>query len=255
MRRARRRPARGSVIDRARRRCGRRGRSHRQRPLHRRRRAGCDDLPRLALGANHACRGYPLVSRRLCGLPASHGTEAVRPKRYISRLSYRALRGSAASRAAIRSQALPVACNSVGLPRGSAGAGKLSVDLTEALSIKASKRSPIPINEVAADFPMHRTCDLDMAAAQELAAELGALPLALEQAAAYIQATGTTLTEARSSLARSTEEAGHAPANLLLGLIMRTPSVPCQPTDWYGPVPSAMRATALGAGSPPTFAW
>ena len=47
--------------------------------------------------------------------------------------------------------------------------------------------------EVAADFLVNRTGDPDRAAARELAAELGGLPLALEQAAAYMQATGTTL--------------------------------------------------------------
>ena len=40
---------------------------------------------------------------------------------------------------------------------------------------------------------MGRTRDPDERAAEELAGELGGLPLALEQAAAYIQATGTTL--------------------------------------------------------------
>ena len=46
---------------------------------------------------------------------------------------------------------------------------------------------------VAAGFLVNRTGDADERAAQELAGELGGLPLALEQAAAYIQATGTTL--------------------------------------------------------------
>ena len=52
---------------------------------------------------------------------------------------------------------------------------------------------PVLDLEVAADFLMIRTGDPDSTAAQELAAELGGLPLALEQAAAYMQATGTTL--------------------------------------------------------------
>ena len=47
--------------------------------------------------------------------------------------------------------------------------------------------------EVAVGFLISRTGDRDSQAADELAAELGGLPLALEQAAAYIQATGTTL--------------------------------------------------------------
>jgi Tetratricopeptide repeat len=46
---------------------------------------------------------------------------------------------------------------------------------------------------VAAGFLVNRTGDLDMRAATELAEELGGLPLALEQAAAYIQVTGITL--------------------------------------------------------------
>jgi hypothetical protein len=45
----------------------------------------------------------------------------------------------------------------------------------------------------AADFLVTRTRDPDRQAAQELASELGGLPLALEQAAAYILATGGTL--------------------------------------------------------------
>ena len=52
---------------------------------------------------------------------------------------------------------------------------------------------PVLDSEVAADFLVNRTGDPDRAAALELAAELGGLPLALEQAAAYMQATGTTL--------------------------------------------------------------
>jgi hypothetical protein len=52
---------------------------------------------------------------------------------------------------------------------------------------------PVLDPEVAAGFLVSRTNDPDRAAALELAAELGGLPLALEQAAAYMQATGTTL--------------------------------------------------------------
>jgi hypothetical protein len=47
--------------------------------------------------------------------------------------------------------------------------------------------------EVAAGFMVNRTGDPDRQAAAALAEELGGLPLALEQAAAYIQATGATL--------------------------------------------------------------
>jgi hypothetical protein len=52
---------------------------------------------------------------------------------------------------------------------------------------------PVLDPEVAAGFLVNRTGDADRAAARELAVELGGLPLALEQAAAYLQATGITL--------------------------------------------------------------
>jgi Tetratricopeptide repeat len=47
--------------------------------------------------------------------------------------------------------------------------------------------------EVAAEFLINRTSDPDRQAAAGLAVELGGLPLALEQAAAYIQAAGDSL--------------------------------------------------------------
>ena len=52
---------------------------------------------------------------------------------------------------------------------------------------------PVLGAEVAARFLVNRTGDVDQGAALELAEELGGLPLALEQAAAYMQATGTPL--------------------------------------------------------------
>jgi Domain of unknown function (DUF4062)/Tetratricopeptide repeat len=52
---------------------------------------------------------------------------------------------------------------------------------------------PVLDPEVAAGFLADRTGDADWAAGRELAAELGGLPLALEQAAAYLQATETGL--------------------------------------------------------------
>ena len=52
---------------------------------------------------------------------------------------------------------------------------------------------PVLDAEVAAAFLVNRTGDPDQAAARELAVALGGLPLALEQAAAYMQATGTSL--------------------------------------------------------------
>jgi len=48
--------------------------------------------------------------------------------------------------------------------------------------------------DVAADFLVDRTGDTDLQAARDLANELGGLPLALEQAAAYTQASGDSLT-------------------------------------------------------------
>ena len=53
---------------------------------------------------------------------------------------------------------------------------------------------PVLDTEVAADFLINRTGDPDQQAATELARELAGLPLALEQAAAYVQATGDSLT-------------------------------------------------------------
>jgi Tetratricopeptide repeat len=52
---------------------------------------------------------------------------------------------------------------------------------------------PVLDPEVATEFLVNRTGDPDRTAAGELAAELGGLPLALEQAAAYMQATGTSM--------------------------------------------------------------
>jgi hypothetical protein len=52
---------------------------------------------------------------------------------------------------------------------------------------------PVLDSQVAAGFLVNRTGDPDERAATALADELGGLPLALEQAAAYIQVAGTTL--------------------------------------------------------------
>ena len=52
---------------------------------------------------------------------------------------------------------------------------------------------PVLDSGVAAGFLVNRTGDSDNHAALELARELGGLPLALEQAAAYIQASGASL--------------------------------------------------------------
>ena len=52
---------------------------------------------------------------------------------------------------------------------------------------------PVLDVEVAADYLVRRTGDADRRAALDLAGELGGLPLALEQAAAYVQASGGSL--------------------------------------------------------------
>jgi hypothetical protein len=52
---------------------------------------------------------------------------------------------------------------------------------------------PVLDTEVAAEFLADRTGDADRRAALDLAGELGGLPLALEQAAAYMQASGESL--------------------------------------------------------------
>ena len=87
---------------------------------------------------------------------------------------------------------------------------------------------PVLDAEAAAAFLVNRTGDPDQTVAQELAEVLGGLPLALEQAAAYMQASGTSLAwylpmfRARQAdlLARG-EAAGHpldVTATLGLGL-------------------------------------
>jgi hypothetical protein len=52
---------------------------------------------------------------------------------------------------------------------------------------------PVLDREVAAEFLADRTGDPDRRAALDLAGQLGGLPLALEQAAAYVQASGNSL--------------------------------------------------------------
>ena len=80
--------------------------------------------------------------------------------------------------------------------------------------------------EVAAGFLVNRTGDPDQPAATDLAAELGGLPLALEQAAAYIQATGTPwpatwrlFRQRRADLLARGEAAGH-PADVAATLAL-----------------------------------
>src|SRR5215468_5037005 len=87
---------------------------------------------------------------------------------------------------------------------------------------------PVLDTEVAALFLVNRAGDPDSQAAAGLAAELGGLPLALEQAAAYIEATGITLAEylslfadRRADLLARGADAGH-PADVAatLGLAL-----------------------------------
>ena len=87
---------------------------------------------------------------------------------------------------------------------------------------------PVLGTEVAAVFLASRAGDPDSYAAAALAKELGGLPLALEQAAAYIQAAGTTLAgylalfgDRRADLLARGEAAGH-PADVAatLGLAL-----------------------------------
>jgi hypothetical protein len=52
---------------------------------------------------------------------------------------------------------------------------------------------PVLDQQVAGEFLVSRTGDADQRAALKLASELGGLPLALEEAAAYVQASGETL--------------------------------------------------------------
>ena len=61
---------------------------------------------------------------------------------------------------------------------------------------------PVLATDVAARFLVDRTGDPDEHAAAELAGELGGLPLALEQAAAYLQATGGGLASYLASFRR-----------------------------------------------------
>lgn len=75
---------------------------------------------------------------------------------------------------------------------------------------------PVLDTEVAAGFLMSRSGDPDRAAARELAERLGGLPLALEQATAYMQVTGTTLAaylplfrDRQADLLARGEAAGH----------------------------------------------
>ncbi len=77
-----------------------------------------------------------------------------------------------------------------------AGTGRVLVT-TQSQHWPSGQALDVPVlgNEVAAGFLVSRTGDPDWVAARELADRLGGLPLALEQAAAYMQAVGTSMSE------------------------------------------------------------
>ena len=86
---------------------------------------------------------------------------------------------------------------------------------------------PVLDVEVAAGFLVSRTGDADRVAARELAGQLGGLPLALEQTAAYLQATGTTLArylllfrDRQADLLARGDVAGHPDVAATLGLAL-----------------------------------
>jgi hypothetical protein len=76
-------------------------------------------------------------------------------------------------------------------------AGPGQVLITSQASNWLSQPLAVPMlePEAAVGFLINRTGDFDRQAARDLADELGELPLALEQAAAYMKATGDTLAE------------------------------------------------------------
>jgi hypothetical protein len=75
-----------------------------------------------------------------------------------------------------------------------AGRGRVLVTSRSALW-RPGQAVEVPVldAEVAADYLVRRTGNADRGAALELAGELGGLPLALEQAGAYVQASGGSL--------------------------------------------------------------
>jgi len=75
-----------------------------------------------------------------------------------------------------------------------AGTGRVLITSQSAVWPRGqAMQVPVLSTEVAAGFLVNRTGDPDTQAAATLAGELGGLPLALEQAAAYVQATWETL--------------------------------------------------------------
>ena len=74
-----------------------------------------------------------------------------------------------------------------------AGPGRVLITSRNPACLGQPMNVPMLDRNVAAAFLVNRTGDRDGQAARDLADELGGLPLALEQAAAYIDATGSTL--------------------------------------------------------------
>ena len=74
-----------------------------------------------------------------------------------------------------------------------AGPGRVLITSRDQIWPGQAQQVPVLDLEVAADFLVNRTGDADRQAALELAHELDGLPLALEQAAAYVQATVESL--------------------------------------------------------------
>jgi len=98
-----------------------------------------------------------------------------------------------------------------------AGKGRVLITSQSAVWLRGQAvEVPVLDTGIAAAFLVNRTGDPDERAAEELAGELGGLPLALEQAAAYIQATGSTLAgylslfrDRRADLLARGQAAGH----------------------------------------------
>jgi len=74
-----------------------------------------------------------------------------------------------------------------------AGRGRVLITSRDQIWPGQALEVPVLDQQVAAGFLANRTGDPDWQAALDLAGELGGLPLALEQAAAYIQASGDSL--------------------------------------------------------------
>jgi tetratricopeptide (TPR) repeat protein len=79
------------------------------------------------------------------------------------------------------------------LPQGAAGHVLVTSRNPNWLAVASPLRVPLLPRQEAIDFLLKRTRQADATAARELAAALGDLPLALEQAGAYMEQTGTSL--------------------------------------------------------------